>query len=153
MAALGVITLILLVYSLIFYAYLANHSEHDVSFFMSVSLIMLVMNLCTNASGAFGLSWLYLVVALVFIGVGFAVDKDESIDFYKSVVPWFKTTFTDTALLGYRALSFIVFPAGMVFYFVKYNDNPALSRICGRCSLFGLLMWAVLLWMILGLAL
>ena len=87
MAALGVITLILLVYSLIFYAYLANHSEHDVSFFMSVSLIMLVMNLCTNASGAFGLSWLYLVVALVFIGVGFAVDKDESIDFYKSVVP------------------------------------------------------------------
>ena len=89
MVALGVITLILLVFALIFYAYLANYSEHDVSFFMSVSLILLVMNLCTNASGSFGLSWLYLVVAVLFLGLGFAVDAHESVEFYKSIGPWF----------------------------------------------------------------
>ena len=78
MAALSVITLVLLVFMLIFYAYLANYSEHDVSFFLSVGLILIVMNLCTNASGTFGLSWLYLVVAVLFLGLGFAVDRHEA---------------------------------------------------------------------------
>ena len=41
MAALSVITLVLLVFMLIFYAYLANTSDHDVSFFLSVGLILL----------------------------------------------------------------------------------------------------------------
>ena len=36
MVALGVITLFLTGYVLVYYAYLANHSDRDVSFFMSV---------------------------------------------------------------------------------------------------------------------
>ena len=153
MVALGVITLILLVFALIFDAYLANYSEHDVSFFMSVSLILLVMNLCTNASGSFGLSWLYLVVAVLFLGLGFAVDVHESVEFYKSIGPWFKSTFSDVTLLGWKALSFVIFPAGIACYFAMYNGKPALARTCGKCGIWGLLLWAVLLWAILGLAL
>ena len=153
MAALGVITLILLVFVLIFYAYLANYSERDVSFFLSVGLIMLVMNLCTNAGRMFGLAWLYLVIAVLFLGLGFAVDAHESVEFYKSIGPWLKATFSDAALLGWKALSLVVFPAGMVCFFVMYKDKPALARVCGKCGLWGLLLWAILLWAILGLAL
>ncbi len=153
MAALSVITLVLLVFMLIFYAYLANNSDHDVSFFLSVGLILLIMNLCTNASGSYGLSWLYLVVSLLFLGLGFAVDARNSTAFYKSIGPWFKTTFTDTAVLGWKALSMVVYPAGMVCYFVLYREKPELARTCGKCALWGLLLWAVILWAILGLAL
>ena len=153
MVAVGVIPLILFVYTLIFYSYLANHSDHDVAFFLSVSLILLVMNLGTNAGGTFGLAWLYLIVAALFIGVGFAVDKHASISFYQSIGPWFKSTFTDASTIGYKLLSFIVFPVGIVFYYTMYNSNRERALICGRCGLFGLLLWAVLLWAILGLAL
>ncbi len=151
MVVLGVITLILLVYTLIYYAYLANHSEHDVSFFMSVTLIMLVMNLCTNAGGTYALSWLYLIIAVVFIGVGFAVDKEESIAFYQAIGPWFKNTFSDTATIGFKLLSFILFPVGMICYFTMQGSNVALARTCGRSALFGLLFWAVLAWALVGL--
>lgn len=153
MVALGVITLVLLVFSLIYYSYLANNSDRDVSFFVSVSLILLVMNLATNASEFFGIAFLYLIVSVLFIGLGFAVDKDESIAFYKSIGPWFKDTFTNTGLIGWEALSMIVFPAGITLYFVWYKNKPALARRCGGCSLWGILIWALLLWAILGLAL
>ena len=82
MAVLGVVTLVLLVFTLLFYAYLANHSDHDVSFFMSAGLILLVMNLATNAGGAFGLAWLYLSASLLFLGLGFAVDRANAAAFY-----------------------------------------------------------------------
>ena len=153
MAALSVITLVLLVFMLIFYAYLANYPEHDVSFFLSVGLILIVMNLCTNASGTFGLSWLYLVVAVLFLGLGFAVDRHEATEFYKSIGPWFKATFSDAALLGWKALSLIVFPAGIACYFAMYKGKPALARTCGKCGIWGLILWAVILWATLGLAL
>ena len=153
MVALGVITLILLVYALIYYAYLANHSDHDVSFFMSVSLILLIMNLSTNASGSFALSWFYLIVAVLFIGVGFAVDKHQSVRFYQSIGPWFKETFSNTKLLAVKLISFIVFPSGIIAYYMQYKTNKQSALVCGRCAAFGVLFWAVLLWAILGLAL
>ena len=153
MAVLGVVTLVLLVFTLLFYAYLANHSDHDVSFFMSAGLILLVMNLATNAGGAFGLAWLYLAASLLFLGLGFAVDRANAAAFYASVGPWFKETFSSGALFAQKALSFLVFPAGIALYFVKYGSDPALARTCGKCGAWGLLFWAVLLWAILGLVL
>lgn len=153
MVALGIITLFLTGFAIIYYSYLSNHSERDVSFFLSVSLIAMLMNLCTNAGGVFGLSYVYLVIAVVFIGVGFAVDTTETIGFYTSIGPWFKTTFTNTAHIGWQVLSLIVFPAGIALYFVWYQTKPELARLCGRSALFGILLWILLLWTILGLAL
>ncbi len=152
MIALGIVTLLLLVFTLVYYAYLANHSEKDVSFFMSVSLIMLVMNLATNTAGGgiLGISWLYFAVALIFIGVGFAVDTHESVAFYQSIGPWFKNTFSNMKLFGWQVLSSVLFPAGVILYFVWYNKQGVLARECGKCAMWGLLAWAMLLWMILG---
>ncbi len=153
MVALGVITLFLTGFMLIFYAYLANHSEHDVSFFMSVGLISMVMNLCTNAGGIFGLAWLYLIIAVLFLGLGFAVDAEYSVAFYRSMGPWFKNTFTNTKLIGWQILSMVVFPVGIALHFVWYGKKDDMAAVCGKCGAWGLLLWGVLLWMILGLAL
>lgn len=154
MLALAVITLFLTGFTFVYYSYLSEHSEKDVSFFLSVSLISMVMNLCTNtgsAAGGFGI--VYLVIDVLFIGLGFLVDSDNTLSFYKSIGPWFKNTFSNTKLIGWQILSFIVFPAGLVLYFVDYKSQPALAKACGRCSAFGLLVWGLMLWMILGLAL
>ncbi len=153
MAALGVITLFLTGFVLVYYAYMANHTEHDVSFFLSVGLISMVMNLCTNAGGVFGLAWLYLAIALVFAGVGFAVSVPETVGFYTSIGPWFKKTFTNSKLIGWQILSLVIFPAGIALYFVWFKTKPELAKACGKCGIWGLLLWGVLLWMILGLAL
>ena len=151
---LSVITLPLTIFVLIYYAYLFRHTDHDVSFFLSVSLISVIMNLFTNAGGTYELGILYLVLAVLFIGLGFAVDAQASVKFYTSIGPWFKKTFTNTKLLGWQALSFL-FPAGMALYFAWYKkeDKHELALECGKCSLWGLLCIAVLLWAILGLAL
>lgn len=153
MLALGLITIVLLAFTFVYYSYIANESEHDVSFFLSVSLIMLLMNLCTNAGGFFEIAFLYLAVAVVFIAVGFAVDKDSSVDFYTSIGPWCVKTFTNTALIGWQVLSFVLFPAGMVLFFVWYNSKRELALVCGRAALFGLVFVGLLLWAILGIAL
>ena len=153
MVALGVITLFLTGYVLVYYAYLANHSERDVSFFLSVGLISMVMNLCTNAGGVFGLAWLYLIIAVVFAGVGLAVDSVNSVAFYTSIGPWFKNTFTNAKLIGWQILSTIVFPAGIALHFALYGKDRETARACGKCGAWGLLLWGVLLWMILGLVL
>lgn len=153
MAALGVITLFLTGFVLVYYGYMAKHSDHDVSFFLSVGLISMVMNLCTNAAGNFVIAWLYFVLAIVFVGLGFAVSVPETVGFYKSIGPWFKTTFTNTRLIGWQILSLIIFPAGIALYFTWYKTKSELAKICGACALWGLLLWALLLWMILGLVL
>ena len=153
MVALGVITLFLTGYVLVYYAYLANHSDRAVSFFMSVSLISMVMNLCTNAGGVFGLAWLYLIIALVFAGVGFAVDAEQSVAFYRSVGPWLKTTFTNTKLIGWQILSAVLFPVGIALHFVWYGKKNEAALACGKCGAWGLLVCGILLWMILGIAL
>ncbi len=148
------ITLILTAFTLLYYCYIANNTEeHDVSFFISVELIIMVMNLCTNQGGVFGLAWLYLVVDLVFLGVGWLIDAQDSVGFYTSIGPWFKNTFTDKDTILWKVLSFVLFPAGAVLYFVKYNNDATLAKTCGRAAFFGLLLWIVLLWAILGLAL
>ena len=153
MVALGVITLFLTGFVLVYYAYIANHTEHDVSFFLSVGIISMVMNLCTNAGGAFGLAWLYLVIAVAFIGVGFAVSVPETVGFYASIGPWFKKTFTNTKLIGWQILSAAVFPTGIALYFAWHKSKPELAKKCGQCGAWGLVLWGVLLWMNLGLVL
>lgn len=153
MTALGVITLFLTGFMLVYYAYMANHTDHDVSFFLSVGVLSIVLNLSTNAGAFFGIAWVYLIIAVAFLGIGFAVSASETIGFYTSIGPWFKAKFTDTKLIGWQILSLIVFPAGIVLYFVWYKSKPELARACGKSCLWGILLWALLLWMILGLAL
>ena len=153
MVALAIITLFLTGYAFIYYSYLANHSEKDVSFFLSVLLISMIMNLATNGGGLFGFSVVYLIIDVLFLGLGFAVDLDYTLAFYKSIGPWFKNTFTDTKSIGFEILSFILFPVGIVLYAVDYEKSPVLAKKCGRCAAFGFIFLALLLWMILGLAL
>ncbi len=153
MEAFGIITLILTIFMLIFYAYQDKHGERDVSFFLSVGIISLVMNLFTNAGGIFELCYLYLIIAVGFLALGFAVSVQNTVAFYTSIGPWFKTTFTNTKLIGWQILSMVCFPAGIVLYFVWYKEKFELAKVCGRCALWGLLLWAVLLWAILGIAL
>ena len=148
---LGIITVFLTVYVLIYYAYLHRHSERDVSFFLSVSIIMLIMNLLTNGSVDV-LSFLYLAIAVIFIGVGFAVDTRETLNFYTSIGPWFKAVFTDTKTIGWQILSFC-FPAGAALYFVWYKDKKEVALKCGRCAVWGFLCIVLLLWLILGIVL
>lgn len=153
MEALGVITLFMTGFMLIYYGYMAQHSEHDVSFFLSVGMISMVMNLCTNAGKLFGIAWLYFIIAIVFVALGFAVSVPETIGFYTSIGPWFKKTFTNTKLIGWQILSTAIFPAGIALYFVYYKTQPEFAKKCGRCGIWGLLLWVLLIWMILGLAL
>ncbi len=150
---LGVFTLPLTVFVLIYYSYLFRHTDHDVSFFLSVSLISLVMNLFTNGGGLYELAFLYLGIAVLFIALGFAVDTQATVAFYTSIGPWFKNTFTNVKLIGWQALSFC-FPAGAALYFAWYKgEKHELAVECGKCALWGLLSIAVLLWAILGIVL
>ena len=151
---LSVITLPLTIFVLFYYGYLFRHTDHDVSFFLSVSLISVIMNLFTLSGGVYELGFLYLGLAVLFIGLGFAVDAQESINFYTSIGPWFKKTFTNTKLLGWQILS-LLFPAGAALYFVWYKDSEKheLALECGKCALWGVLLIVVLLWTILGVAL
>lgn len=153
MLALGVVTLFLTAFTIIYYAYLSNHSDRDVSFFLSVSMLSMLLNLCTNAGGGNGLSVVYLIIAVVFLGVGFAVDLHETLSFYASIGPWFKETFTDTKLIGWKVLSTAICPAGIALYFVWYKEKPSLAKVCGRCGIFGVLLLGLVLWMILGIVL
>lgn len=153
MVALGIITLFLTAFVLVLYAYLANNTENDVSFFMSVGIVSMIMNLCTNAGGVFGLSVLYLVIDLLFAGLAFAVNANGTLAFYGSIVPWCKRTFTDKGTIGWQVLSACVFPAGIALFFVKYRENNELAKACGKASALGLVLLALLLWMILGLVL
>ncbi len=153
MAAVGIISLVLTVYALIYYAYLHRHCERDVSFFLSVEIIFLFMNLCTNAGKLYGLAWLYFITAIVFIALGWAVSVKDSIAFYKSIGPWVVNTVTDTAHIGLQLLSFILFPAGMVLYFVWYRTKSDEALFCGRMAMWGLFAWFVIVMAILGLVL
>lgn len=151
MLALGIITLFLTAFMLGFYGYIGRHDdEHDISFFMSVGLIFMVMNLGTNAAGggALGLSWLYLVVDIAFLALGFAVSVEHSIGFYKSLFPWCKRVFTGK-FIGWQLLSFICFPAGLVFYFVwSKTDKTERALECGKMALWGALLWIIVIWTI-----
>ena len=109
MIALGVITLLLTSFMTVYYAYLSRHTDRDVSFFMGIGISSIVMNLCTNTAGIFGLAWLYFAVALAFIGLGFAVSTSGSIAFYTSIGPWLKAQFSDMKSCAFNALSAAVF--------------------------------------------
>lgn len=153
MLAVGVITLFLTAFVFVFYSYLANHSEHDVSFFLSVSIISMIMNLFTNMGGVYVLSFLYLGIDVLFIALGFAVSVEDSVAFYRSIVPWFKDTFTNGAVIGWQVLSAVLFPAGIALFFVNYRSNNVLAKACGKAAALGLVLVVWLLWMILGIAL
>lgn len=149
--AIGIVTLFLTAFMMIFYAYLDRNTDHDVSFFLSVGVISMIMNLFTNGSeGAQVLSVVYLVVALAGLGLGFAVSIEGSVGFYTSIGPWFKNTFTDSATLLWKLLSFILAPVGIVLFFVFYQSDRERALICGKAGIWGLLVWLLLLWMILG---
>ena len=152
MVALGIITIILTVFTLIFYAYLNKHTERDVSFFLSVGIISLVMNLGTNMGGIFALAWLYLAISVAFLALGFAVSVPHTIGFYASIGPWFKKTFTNKSVVGWQILALCPL-AGIPMYFVWYKSKHELARICGRSALWGLLLLGILLWAILGVVL
>lgn len=162
---LGILSLILSGFMLIYYGYLFRKTDHDVSFFISAAIILIVMNLFTNMAsttieitpegtitsyGAKVLTFLYLILAVLGLGAGFLIDKDASVDFYTSIGTWCVSTFTDTALVGWKLLSFIIAPAGIVLYFVFYKSNHELSLVCGKAGIWGLLLWVVLIWMIFG---
>ena len=153
MAAFGVITLILTAFMLIFYAYMFRKTDHYVSFFLSVGIISFFMNLCTNAGGVFELCYMYLGIDVLFLALGFAVSTRGTIGFYTSIGPWFKATFTDTATVGWRVLSLLAAPAGIGLYFGWNKSKPELARECGKLGMWGLLLWLVLIWAILGLVL
>lgn len=153
MIALGIITLVLTSFMMVYYAYLSRHTDRDVSFFMSIGIISIILNLYTNQIGLFGIAWLYFVLALAFIGLGFAVSTSGSIAFYTSIGPWFKTQFSDAKTCGLNVLSLAFFPAGIVLFFTLYKKDRALALSCGKCSLWGILLWGLLLWAILGLVL
>lgn len=153
MVALGIITLLLTCYMMVYYAYLSRHTDRDVSFFMSVGVISIIMNLCTNAAGKFGLAWLYLGVAILFIALGFAVSTQGSIGFYTSIGPWFKGQFSDLKQCGFNVLSAVCFPAGIVLYFVNHNKNRVFGNACGKAALWGIVLWGLILWAVLGIVL
>lgn len=150
MQVLGIITLVLTAFMMIFYAYLANHTERDVSFFLSVGIISMVMNFCTNMGGVYQLSVLYLIIAVAFLALGFAVSVQDTIGFYTSIGPYFARVFTDSATVVWRVLSFVLAPVGIVLYFVFYNSDNERARVCGRAGLFGLLLWILILWAVMG---
>lgn len=151
--AIGIVTLFLTSFMVVYYGYLFKNTDHDVSFFFSVGLISIVMNLFTNMSASAAvLSILYLIIAVVFLGVGFAISWDGSIAFYTSIGGWFKKTFADDAtMITYRVLSFIFSPVGIVLFFVFYRSNREVALVCGKAGIWGLLVELLLVWMILGL--
>lgn len=150
MLALGIVTLVLMAFVMIYYGYLARNTDHDVSFFLSVGIIMMVMNLCSNSSeSARVLAWLYLIVAIAFIGIGFAISVSDTVDFYKSIGPWFVATFKGQ-YIGYQILSFVLAPVGIVLYFVFHKSNEELAAVCGKNGMWGLLVWVLLIWAISG---
>lgn len=153
--AIGIVTLFLTAFMLAIYGYLGKHTERDVSFFMAVGIISIVMNLFTNAGGG-GALWLsvgYLAIAVIFIALSFAVSVQGTVGFYKSVGSWCIKTFTNVSLIGWQILSFFLFPAGIALYFVWYKTKPELAEVCGKASMWGVLLWVVLLWTILGILL
>ncbi len=148
----GIVTLFLTSFMLAYYGYLFKHTDHDVSFFLSVGIISIVMNLFTNMSASAAvLSVLYLVVALVFLGVGFAIDAHGSIAFYSSIGGWFGKVFGDGENLVWTLLSFVLSPVGIVLFFVFYRSSRERALVCGKAGLWGLLIELLLVWMILGL--
>ncbi len=150
---LSVITLFLTGYVLVYYAYLNKHTERDVSFFLSVGIISMVMNLVTNTMGVFVLSWLYLIIAVAFAALGFAVSVPATVGFYTSIGPYFKRKFTSGTLIIWQILSAVCFPVGIVLFFVWYRTEHNAARECGKCALWGMLITLLLLWAILGLVL
>ena len=150
--AIGIVTLFLTSFMVVYYGYLFKNTDHDVSFFLSVGIISIVMNLFTNMSASAAvLSILYLVVAVVFLGVGFAIDLHGSIAFYSSIGGWFKRVFGDTANLVWTLLSFILSPVGIVLFFVFYNSDHERALICGKAGIWGLFIELLLVWMVFGL--
>lgn len=148
--AIGIITLLLTGFMLVYYAYLFRNTDHDVSFFISVGIISMVMNLFTNSSAAaMGLSILYLIVALAGIGLGWVVDANGSKAFYTSIGPFFKNEFSGPLVL-WKVLSFALPPVGIVCYFVFYKTEKERALACGNCGLWGLLLWVLLIWAIIG---
>lgn len=151
MLALGIVTLFLTGFTLIYYGYIARHTEHDVSFFLSVGIISMVMNLCTNSSeSAVVLSVLYLIIAVAFLALGFAVSVQDTLGFYKSIGPWFKDTFTNTKMIGWELLSFIIAPVGIALYFVYHRKDRDFADTCGKLGMWGILVWLLAVWMICG---
>lgn len=151
MLALGIVTLFLTGFVLIYYGYLARHTDHDVSFFLSVGIISMIMNLCTNmSSSAVVLSVLYLIIAVAFVGAGFAVSVTETVGFYKSIGPWFKNTFTNGKSIGWDLLSFVIAPVGIVLFFVYHRKDRDFADRCGKLGLWGILVWLLVIWMICG---
>lgn len=148
--ALGIVSLFLTGFMLIYYAYLFRNTDHDVSFFISVGVISMVMNLFTNMSeGARVLSVLYLIIAAAFLGLGWAVSAEGSVGFYTSIGPWWVKTFTDKNV-ALNLVSFILAPVGIVLFFVNYKSNRELALSCGKAGIWGLLIWLILIWMIFG---
>lgn len=149
--ALGIVSLVLTVFTVIYYSYLFRNTDHDVSFFISVGLISIVMNLFTNMSAdAQVLSVLYLIIAAAFLGVGFAVSVDGSVSFYKSIGPWFANLFSDSAMLVWKLVSFLLSPVGIVLFFVFYNSDRERALVCGKAGAWGLLFELMLVWLIVG---
>ena len=150
--AIGIVTLFLTSFMVIYYGYLFKNTDHDVSFFFSVGIISIVMNLFTNMSASAAvLSILYLIIALVFLGVGFAIDLHGSIAFYSSIGGWFKKVFCDAATLPWTLLCFILSPVGIVLFFVFYNSDHERALLCGKAGIWGLFIELLLVWMVLGL--
>ncbi len=149
MAVLGIVTVFLTCFVLIYYAYLAERTDHDVAFFLSVGIILIVMNLATNAGAIWGLAWLYLIIDVLFIGLGFLISRHGSAAFYASIGPWFKNTFADK-MIGVKLLSFLVPPAGAVLFGVNYRSNETISKAGGKAAIWGLLVWLLMLWLVLG---
>lgn len=150
MAALSVITLLLTAFTIVFYGYLFKKTEHSVSFFICVEMFAFVANLCTITAGSWMIAILYLIVSAAFLGIGFAIDTRQTIAFYCGMGGWFKTTFTNTALIGWRVLSLLLPPAGVVLYFVWYKEKKELSHECGKMAIWGVLLWLVMIWLILA---
>ena len=147
---LSYVGLALTVVVMIYYCYIANHSDRDVSFFLSVLIISVVLNLVTLTIGTYGLGWLYIAVAVVFFGVGFALSPAEAVGSFADFGRWLKHQFSAFKIWGFNVLCFIVFPVGIILYFVKHDKDRAFACQCGKASLWGIICWAILIWAIVG---
>jgi hypothetical protein len=146
----SVLTLILTIFTLVFYGYMFRHTEHSVGFFLCVELYALIANFLTNSSGFFSISILYLIISLAFLGIGFAINTKQTLTFYTSIGGWCKNLVADLPLFGWRMLSLFVPPAGIVLYFVWYRNPSKPALECGRMAIWGILLWLAVIWLVLG---
>lgn len=152
MVFLNLLSLLVTAFVVAYFSFFSKKSDHSLSFFLCVSICMFIANLLTASAGggAYYAAIGYLIVDVIFLGLAFAVNAGEAVDCYKEFAVWGKRTFVGNQYLVLQLLSFFIFPAGIVLYFINYKKDNAKALTCGKCALWGIVFWASLIWFICG---